>query len=192
MPFVDVIQAERAEGLTREQYAADQSSLGYVPNYTRAFSLRPNVYSVWQELIKTIRSNMRLRRYELVTIATALALGCDYCTLAHGTILRKNFLDADQLRAVVCDFRNADLEPQEVAVMEFSQKVATQANSIRDQDTAALRAHGLSDAEILDVILAVAARNFFSTVLLATGAEPDEVYADLQAELGPYAKPSPR
>jgi hypothetical protein len=41
-----------------------------------------------------------------------------------------------------------------------------------------LRALGLSEAEIADVIFAVAARCFFATVLDATGAEADEQLAE--------------
>jgi hypothetical protein len=41
-------------------------------------SLRPEVIAAWRNLMGSIRSNMRLRRYELVTFATALALRCTY------------------------------------------------------------------------------------------------------------------
>ena len=40
-------------------------------------------------------------------------------------------------------------------------------------------AHGLSDEEIFDVVLAAAARCFFSKTLDALGVEPDAAYAEL-------------
>jgi hypothetical protein len=46
-----------------------------------------------------------------------------------------------------------------------------------------LRAYGLSDAEILDIVLTAAARTFFSKVLDALGAEPDAVYLNMAQEL---------
>ena len=46
-----------------------------------------------------------------------------------------------------------------------------------------LRALGLSDEEILDVVLAVAARCFFSTVLEALGVQADPAYRALDPEL---------
>ena len=52
--------------------------MSYVPNHAQAFSLHPEVYGSWLKLIGTIRSKMRLRRYELVTFATAMALKCTY------------------------------------------------------------------------------------------------------------------
>ena len=103
--------------------------------------------------------------------------------LAHGALLRKNFFSADELAALVRDFRNAGLPPEEVALMAFAQKVATQARHIDEGDMGELRGYGLSDEEILDVVLAAAARSFFSKTLDLLAATPDAVYAELEPEL---------
>ncbi len=183
MAFFKTISEEKAEGLLQDQYQSAQKSMGYVPNYMKAFSIHPDVYDAWTKLIGAIRSNMRLRRYELVTFASAMALECTYCMLAHGAILRKNFFSADQLAAIARDFRTAGLPPDEVAMMALAQKVSTQAHQISERDIDELRGYGLSDEEILDVILASTARSFFSETLNATGAVPDEAYSQLEPEL---------
>jgi uncharacterized peroxidase-related enzyme len=103
--------------------------------------------------------------------------------LAHGAVLRKNFFNADQLAAIVKDFRKAGFPPEEVAIMSFVQKVTTQAHQVSESDIAELRGFGLSDEEILDVVLAGAARNFFSKTLDALGTKPDEIYSELEPEL---------
>lgn len=103
--------------------------------------------------------------------------------LAHGALLRKNFFSADQLVAIVKDFRNAGLPPDEVALMSFAQKVTKQPQQVSERDMDELRGHGLSDEEILDVVLASTARNFFSKTLDALGAPPDETYLQLEPEL---------
>jgi hypothetical protein len=78
MTFIKTISEERAESLVQDQYQAAQKSMGYVPNYIKAFSLHPEVYDAWTKLIGSIRSNMKMRRYELITFATAMALECTY------------------------------------------------------------------------------------------------------------------
>lgn len=78
MSWIKTIPPEQAQGVTSEQYAAALEDNGYIPNYLKVFSLRPEVYDAWGALIGTIRSKMRLRRYELVTLAAAMALGCTY------------------------------------------------------------------------------------------------------------------
>ncbi len=78
MGFIKTIPEERAENLMSDLYLAEQKSNGYVPNYAKAFSLNPQAYDAWKKLIGSIRSRMRLRRYELVTFATAMQLRCTY------------------------------------------------------------------------------------------------------------------
>ncbi len=103
--------------------------------------------------------------------------------LAHGALLRKNFFSADQLIAIVKDFSHADLTVEEVALMAFAQKITTDAQHIGEKDYDELRGLGLTDEEILDVVLTCTARSFFSKTLDALGAEPDEIYKELEPEL---------
>jgi len=183
MTFIHTISEQDAQGLALEQYTNAKASLGYVPNYIKAFSLRPEVYDAWTELISAIRSKMRLRRYELVTFAAAMEMKCTYCMLAHGAVLRKNFFSAEQLLAVVKDFRSAGLPPDEVTLMVFAQKIIQNAHSVAGEDVEELRRIGMSDEDILNVVLAVTARSFFSKTLDALNAVPDAIYHDLEPEL---------
>jgi uncharacterized peroxidase-related enzyme len=183
MAFITTVPAAQAEGKLLEIYQEDMKTKGYVANHTSAFSLRPEVYRAWQNLLGSIRSNMRLRRFELVTLAAAQALKCTYCMLAHGSVLRKNFFSAGELAAIARDFRSAGLPAEEVALMEFAQKVTLEPNQTTQRDFDLLREKGLSDEEILDVVLTVTARNFMSKTLDALGAEPDDALMGLEPEL---------
>jgi len=78
MAFIKTIPEEQAENLVQDWYQAEGKSNGYVPNYTKALSIHPEAYDAWKKLIGAIRSKMRLRRFELVTFATAMALKCTY------------------------------------------------------------------------------------------------------------------
>ena len=61
--------------------------------------------------------------------------------------------------------------------MVFAEKMTVDANRVTPEDVEGLRTHGLTDAEIFDVTLAAAARAFYSKVLQAMDAEPDEALA---------------
>ena len=154
-------------------YETDRAAMGYVPNYTKVFALAPEVYATWQTLAGTIKEGMDLRRYELATLAAARQLRSSYCGLAHGKVLRDRFYDAGTVRAIATDHTDADLNPADVAVIDFAGRVAGDASAITAADIDELREHGLSDEEIFQVVLATAARCFFSTVLDAVGTEPD-------------------
>jgi alkylhydroperoxidase family enzyme len=91
-------------------------------------------------------------------------------------VLRAKFLSAEQVPAIVRDFRNAGLSPAEVALMNLADKVVRNANQVTRDDLEALRGHGFLDQEILDIILTAASRTFFSKVTDAVGFEPDEAW----------------
>jgi hypothetical protein len=78
MTAIKTIPEIQADGLLKNLYEAAEKSNGYIPNYVQAFSLHPEVYDAWAKLIGAIRSSMRMRRYELVTFASATALRCTY------------------------------------------------------------------------------------------------------------------
>jgi uncharacterized peroxidase-related enzyme len=184
MPFIETVAKEEAPPVLAELYEADRMKFGYVPNLTRAFSLRPGVYAAWRELIGQIQAGMELRRYELATVAAARNLRSSYCMLAHGSVLTSRFLEPEALRAIVADHRNSGLDEVDVAVMDLAEKIADDATSVTQADIDRLRELGLTDPEILDVVLAAAARCFFSKVLDGVGALPDAEYEDkLEPEL---------
>jgi hypothetical protein len=57
------------------------------------------------------------------------------------------------------------------------------ATSIEDSELQRLRDLGLSEEDIMDVVLAAAARCFFSKTLDALGVRPDKSYSELDPEL---------
>ena len=183
MTFIETVPEANATGPVMEMYEADREAFADLPNFTRAFSLRPEIYAVWRHLNGAIKANMDLRRYELATVAAARRLRSSYCTLAHGSVLMAKFLEPEAVRALVDDYRTAGLDPVDLAVMELADKVADEAISVTQADVDGLRSLGLTDPEILDVVLAAAARCFFSKTLDALGAEPDAKYGELEPDL---------
>lgn len=179
MTFIETVPEDEATGATAELYASEREAFGYLPNFSRGFSLRPSVYAAWRQLNGAIKAEMDLRRYELATVAAARRLRSSYCVLAHGSVLADKFLGADAVRTLVTDRGAAELSDVDVAIMDLADKVAGDATAVEQADVDRLRAVGLSDTEILDVVLAAAARSFFSKTLDALGIAPDAKYADL-------------
>jgi uncharacterized peroxidase-related enzyme len=150
-------------------------------NYEHAFEARPEVYAAWQQLNGAIKAGMDLRRYELATLAAARKLRCSYCSLAHGSVLKDRF--GEPVREIALDPRAAGLDEVDVAVMDLAERVVDDAASIGEADLQRLRDLGLSDTDIMDVVLAASARCFFSKTLDALGVLPDASYSELEPEL---------
>jgi uncharacterized peroxidase-related enzyme len=183
MTFTRTVPESGATDAVEQIYEADREAFGFVPNFTQAYSLRPEVYAAWRQLNGAIKANMDLRRYELATIAAARRLRSSYCMLAHGSVLLDKFMGPEELQEVVDDHDTAQLEPVDKAVMDLADKVAQDATAVTEDDIETLRRLGLSDVEIFDVVLAAAARCFFSKSLDGVGAAPDAKYAALDPPL---------
>jgi alkylhydroperoxidase family enzyme len=149
-------------------------------NFERAFEERPGVYAAWRGLVGAIRENMELRRYELATFAAAQRLRSTYCSIMHGNVLRNEV--GEDIVAIAND-REATLDAVDLAVMDLAERVVVDATSITRADLQVLRDLGLSDGEIMDVVLAAAARCFFSKTLDALCIQADAQFQELAAEL---------
>ena len=146
-------------------------------NSEAAFEGHPDVYAAWGQLNTAIKEGMDLRRYELATLAAARRLGSSYCSLAHGKVLLERF--GEPVVEIARDRRSAGLDDLDLAVMDLAEKGVDDATSVDERDLDRLRGLGLSDREIMDVVLAAAARCFFSKTLDALCVLPDAAYREL-------------
>ena len=106
--------------------------------------------------LASVRDGMDRRRFEIATIAAARARSSTYCTAAHSKFLRDVCGDADAMESIATHPDGGELDPQDRAVYEFAGKVATDASAVQQQDVDRLRAAGLSDADVADVVFAAA------------------------------------
>jgi len=155
MPFVDVPNGDGS-------------------NIERLFELRPEVYAAWRQLVTAVKATSDERRYELATLAAARRLRSSYCSLAHGKVLAEQFYGFESVPALPDGLEDVDR-----AIMAFAEKVVADATAITEADIEELRAQGLSDDEIFDVVLAATIRCFFSKTLDALGVQPDPEFARL-------------
>ena len=89
-------------------------------------------------------------------------------------MLRSQAFTAEQIEALTRDFRTAQLGSTDEAIAAFVEKVVLGANEITQSDVNLLHTHGLDDGAIFDIVLAAAARVFWSRANDAIGYEPSE------------------
>jgi uncharacterized peroxidase-related enzyme len=178
MTYLTQLQPED-EDVRAQFYDEDTAKLGYVANYSRLLAHRPQVYRAWQQLNGAIKAGMDPRRYEVATLGAVRQLRSSYCGLAHGDVLAR--LTGEQ--PVIDIMTDPDrLDQADRAVVTLAEKVATAAANITEQDIQQARDAGLSDDDILNVVLAAAARCFFSKVLDGTGTQAD---SELRTKMSP-------
>ena len=155
MSFIATIAPDAADGETAEMYRRQQASWGFVPNYAKVFSHRPEIMARWGQLLAEIKRPMEPRRFELVTFIAAHALGNTACALAHGKALRPFFSDA-QILAIAKGRLDGVLDAAEQAMLRFARQVAIDAARVTAADVAPLARHGGGDVEDLGIGEAVA------------------------------------
>jgi len=182
MAFIETTAPEATEGPARAMLERQQKRYGYVPNYAKVFTDRPDVMDRWAELLAAIRSHIEPRRFELATFAAALELRNSYCALAHGKVLRDRILSPQEMQALAAG-DPGPFSPAEIAMMDLARKVAADASSVTQQDVDRLRRAGLRDDEIFDVVASAAARCFFAKLGDALGTLPDSAFLELEEPL---------
>src|SRR6266513_6051770 len=127
MPYLKTVPPEEAAGEVKTMYDRDLATQGYVANYTRAFSGRPEVLHGWQALKNAITSGMDPRLYELATVAAATAIRSSYCSLVHGRILASSYYPAEQVASIATGQAGDGLDAADATVVRFAQKVVQEA-----------------------------------------------------------------
>jgi uncharacterized peroxidase-related enzyme len=181
MSYIDTIHPEDADGAVRDMYERQQAHWGYVPNYAKSFSHRPEMMARWGRLLAEIRRPLDDRTFELVTFAAAVELKNTSCALAHGSAL-KPFFSEEQVVAIAAGNDLEFLGPADHEIVDFARKVARDASAINRDDVRRLKKSGLDDASIFDIAATAAGRAFFTKILDAVGSMPDAAFGRIDAD----------
>lgn len=178
MPFIETIAPEDAGDDVRAMYERQQEAWGFVPNYAKVFSHRPEVLARWGRLLAEIKRPMDKRRFELVTFVAAYELRNSACALAHGKALTE-FYPPETVHAIAEDRAGESLSDTDRAVVRLTRQIVRDASRVTSGLVAQLKQHGLTDAEIFDIAATAAGRAFFTKLLDALGVEPDSSFLSL-------------
>jgi alkylhydroperoxidase family enzyme len=183
MAFIKTIRAKLASGAVHEMYARQEDHWGYVPNYAKVFSHRPEVMARWGRLLSEIRRPAHDRRFELVTFVAARQLKNSSCSMQHGKELAK-IIGEENVIALANHEEPDVLSTTEIAIVKFVRDVIRDATKVTSGQVAALKEiHGLSDEEIFDIAAIASARSFFTKILDALGSEPDVSFLSVDKEV---------
>ena len=91
--------------------------------------------------------------------------------MAHGALLRQHSGDARLASQVMYDYAEADLDPQTRGLLDFAAKLTREPASMKEADVQALRVLGLSDEQVLSVVLITCVFNFMTRLADGLGVE---------------------
>ena len=164
----------------RERIAAVEEKSGFVPNVFMMLAHRPDewraFFSYHDALMDKETPGLSKADRELIVVATSALNHCLYCVVAHGAIARiraRNPLIADQ---VATDWRKADIDARQRAILEFATRLAVEPWSVTGQDLEALRSQRLTDDDVWDVGAIVAFFAMSNRLVHLTGTMPNSEF----------------
>ncbi len=156
-----------------------QEKLGLVPNVLRAYAFNQdklrNFMNFYNELMLGDSGLSKLER-EMIAVAVSAVNQCFYCLTAHGAAVRQLSGDPALGELMVMNYRVADLEPRQRAMLGFAVKMTERPAEMSEQDRQDLRDVGFSDADIFDIAAVAGFYNMSNRVASAVDMMPNPEY----------------
>jgi len=87
----------------------------------------------------------------MIAVAVSSINKCFYCLTAHGQAVRQLSGDPMLGEMLVMNWRAADLDARQTAMLSFAEKITVASYTIVEADREALRTVGFSDRDIWDI-----------------------------------------
>lgn len=151
---------------SRSQLEAVAKQLGRTPNIFRAIALSPQALACYLALSGALgKGSLPAATRERIALAVAEVNGCSDCLSAQ-TYFGRNLARLDDAE-ITANRKGASNDPKADAAVRFAAVVATHRGHVTDQDFAAVKLAGYTDAEIIEIVQHVALNswtNFFNEV----------------------------
>lgn len=158
MPRIKPLNPAVATGDTAMLLADTRAAFGGTPNLFTTAAHSPSALGAMLALFTSLgRSSLGPKAGELVAMAVAQANGCSYCLSAHSVIGGMHGLDAAALTGAR---HGASPDEKTNAILKLALAIVDRRGKIDDATLATARAHGLGDAELVDVVAHVALNVF--------------------------------
>jgi AhpD family alkylhydroperoxidase len=103
-------------------------------------------------------SALSKRDQETIKLVISAVVGCDYCEAAHSLLGKLAGLKPDELKKIRDGEPTGDAKRD--ALIRFVRTLAQTRGTVSDDDFAAIKAAGYSDAQLVDISLAFATITF--------------------------------
>ncbi len=164
---------------TARYFEICEDKLGLVPNVLRAHAFDIEKLDAFAGLYNALMlapSGLSKLEREMIAVVVSSINRCWYCQVAHGAAVRALSGDPALGEAMVMNYRVADIEPRQRAMLDFAAKVTMASATIEEADRDGLRDHGFSDRDIWDIANVAGFFNMSNRVASATGMEPNPDY----------------
>lgn len=171
MTRLNLIDPASANEKAAELLNATKAKMGIVPNMTRAMANAPGVLGGYLGLSGSLQEGeLSPRIREQIALLSAEINSCAYCLSAHTALGKMAGLAPEEIESAR---GGSPSDPKELAALAFARRVLETRGGIDASEVEGVRAAGFSDAEITEIVGAVALNQFTNIFNRAFDVEID-------------------
>ena len=153
--------------------------LGFVPNVLRAYAFDPDKLDAFSAMYNDLMladSGLSKLEREMIAVVVSSINKCFYCLTAHGQAVRALSGDPKLGELLVMNWRAANLDARQTAMLSFAEKVTKARAETSEADRQSLRDVGFSDRDIWDIVSVTGFFNMSNRMASATDMRPNDEY----------------
>ena len=160
MSRLSVPNLEFAAGPSGQIYAQIKKAIGSVPNTFAAIAAHgpAALKAVLAADTVVAAGTLTKRDQEIIKLVISAAGGCDYCVAAHNHLAKLAGVKPEVLKQIREGQPSGDAKRD--ALVGLVRKLAQCGGTVSDEDFAAIKAAGYSDAQLVEISLAFATTVF--------------------------------
>ena len=167
---------------------AIKDSFGFVPNFYRAQTMRPDLIDAEAQLVNAIlvkEGALTRQQKEYIFLVCSAANLSTYCLSAHCEMVRMLGIEGPEPEQIALDYTATKIPIGLKALLNFAAKLNGQPTKITKRDIDVLRTYGYNDQQIMEAVLMVGLAKFANFVSFGLGTAPDfDPSKELLAHLG--------
>ncbi len=164
---------------TQKYFDLCTEKLGLIPNVLQAYAFDIDKLNTFAALYNDLMlgdSGLTKLEREMIAVVVSSINKCFYCLAAHGAAVRELSGDPILGEMMVMNYRAADLDARQKAMLDFAAKLTEDSARIEEPDRQALRDVGFSDRDIWDIGAVAAFFNMTNRVASASDMRPNDEY----------------
>jgi uncharacterized peroxidase-related enzyme len=160
MSRLSVSNLESDTGPSGQIYTQIKKAIGSVPNTFAAIAAHgpAALKSILAADAVLAAGSLTKRDQEVIKLVVSVAGGCDYCVAAHSYLAKLAGVKPEAL-SQIRDGQPTD-DAKRDALVGFVRKLAQSSGTVSDDDYAAIKSAGYSDAQLVEISLAFATTVF--------------------------------
>lgn len=174
LPMVDPLPEA-----TQKYFDICQEKLGLIPNVLQAYAFdidKLNAFTAMYNDMMLGDSGLSKLEREMIAVVVSSINKCFYCLTAHGAAVRQLSGNPELGEMMVMNYRAADLDARQRAMLDYAEKITTESYKIEEADREALREVGFSDRDIFDIASVAGFYNMTNRVASAIDMRPNPEY----------------